>query len=134
MRLIDAQFIADRKYSEARRLYTTLRNPELITTHERLEKEGDQNALQEFGVLVHEGRYGGLQAWVKKYRERSLADLPVKELRVIASSYGIPMYYRKTKAELIQLVRYAQERPRKCKYCGDRHPELACEKGEFEIF
>lgn len=132
MNLIEAQLAADTAFSEARRLYVTLRNNELITTHELVTKKGDTKALEQFEELVTAGRYKGLQDWVKKHRERSLADLAVRELRIKAASYGIPMYYRKTKAELIQLIRYAEERPKMCAYCNERHAGKKCSPEYYE--
>ena len=121
--------------NETRRLHTILISEKLQETHARLTEEGNHQALEDFAGLVRAGRYGGVKMWAEKHQHLDLTELPVAQLRTVAASYGIYKYYRKSKIELIQEIRYAKERPRLCKYCHKRHPELACQdqNAEFDI-
>ena len=110
MNLIQAQLLAANTLAEARRFYTMIHSRNVLDTYEQVVRKENQNALKEFNELIKGERYDGLKDWIKEYKERTLTELSVRELKMIASSYGIVRYYQKTKAELIQLIRYEGER------------------------
>lgn len=135
MTLKEARHVASMKINNARRLHNILATDRLEKVYNQVIEEENENAITEFGKLVKQSRTDALKNWVKRHESKDITEMSVAELRSLAAGYGIQLYYRKTKIELLQSIRYAIERPPLCKRCSKRHPEVACtdKNSEFDF-
>lgn len=99
-----------------RRLHRLVNSEKFAELYEKCSRA----AAEEVAAHIQSGDLAAVLGWVDRQLMIDLYDLPVKQLRHIASGYAIPEYHILRKHELVEAILNERENPEStCKHDSD---------------